>query len=510
MSVQKKLFGEGTHVEFKERIPHRHERFLKDIIAFANTSGGKVILGIKDDTGEVMGLGDQNPFRLSDAISNMVSDSCTPMISMEITPRSIDGKTVLEIEVFPGKMRPYYLVSEGREQSSYIRINGTSRPADTRKLKELELEGQKISYDTMQAIGVPYDEVEVRNLMDSMYRTAYDACRSEEERAEVHPLTIAKMEDFGLLIRNGRDLTPTNGFVLMTNPKGRAARIQCAVFKGKGREEFIDRKEFQDAIQNQVEEAYQFVLRHINRMSTIDGLYRRDRYELPVQSVREIIANAVLHRSYLDSSAIQVSIYDDRLEVDSPGMLYDGLSVREALNGKSKCRNTAIAEAFSYMKIIEGWGTGLPRLYSQCRRMGLPDPGFEEFGDGIKVTIYKKADNFVISDHNATVGSENATVEPGDATVEIENATVGSESATAEADRETSDVQNVGENGIDLTENEKLILSLLRNNPRMTQAELSEKSSVKIGTIKRMLPRLQKQELLRRTGGDRYGKWEVL
>ena len=191
MSVQKQLFGEGTHVEFKERIPDRHERFLKDIIAFENTSGGK-------------------------------------------------------------------------EQSSYIRINGTRRPADTRKLKELELEGQKISYDTMQAIGVPYDEAEVRNLMNSMYRTAYDACRSEEERAEVHPLTIAKMEDFGLLIRNGRDLAPTNGFVLMTNPKRRAARIQCAVFKGKGREEFIDRKEFQDAIQNQVEEAYQFVLRHMS------------------------------------------------------------------------------------------------------------------------------------------------------------------------------------------------------------------------------------------------------
>ena len=95
MIVQKELFGEGKHVEFKAEIPKKHEKFLKDIIAFANTSGGKTIVGVEDETGEVIGLGEQNPFKLSDAISNMISDSCTPQIYTEITAKTIDEHTIL-------------------------------------------------------------------------------------------------------------------------------------------------------------------------------------------------------------------------------------------------------------------------------------------------------------------------------------------------------------------------------------------------------------------------------
>ena len=148
------------------------------------------------------------------------------------------------------------------------------------------------------------------------------------------------------------------------------------------------------------------MLRHINRSAVIEGLYRHDTYELPTKSIREIIANACLHRSYMDSAAIQVSIFDNRIEVDSPGMLYDGLNVTDALSGKSKCRNKAIAEAFQYMKIVEGWGTGLPRLFRQCKEMGLPEPRFEEFGDGIKVTVYR-----AIGDQEANTESNEANNE---------------------------------------------------------------------------------------------------
>ena len=166
-------------------------------------------------------------------------------------------------------------------------------------------------------------------------------------------------------------------------------KIQCALFKGTDRVDFIDRKEFRGAIQEQIEEAQQFVLRHTNKGTVIDGLYRQDIYELPTSAIREIITNAVLHRSYVDPASIQVSIFDDRMEIDSPGMLYAGLSAAEAMSGKSKCRNKAIAEAFQYMKLMEGWGTGLPRLFKRCKEMGLPKPKFEEFGDGIKVIVYR-------------------------------------------------------------------------------------------------------------------------
>lgn len=92
----------------------------------------------------------------------------------------------------------------------------------------------------------------------------------------------------------------------------------------------------------------------------------------------------------MDESCIQVCVYDDRIEVTSPGMLYGGLDIQSAKSGKSKCRNTAIAEAFRYMGLIEAWGTGIPRMIKECREYGLREPVFEELGDGIRVTIFRK------------------------------------------------------------------------------------------------------------------------
>ena len=162
--LYKEDFGEGKNIEFKREIPKRHEKLLKDVIAFSNSTGGKIFIGIEDKTNEVIGIGEKNPFRLADDISNMILDSCTPIIDPEITIQTLEGRTVVVVEVFPGRMRPYYLKSFGKEQGSYIRINDTSRPADDRKLKELELEGQKISYDTLPEIDMEYSEREAKIL----------------------------------------------------------------------------------------------------------------------------------------------------------------------------------------------------------------------------------------------------------------------------------------------------------------------------------------------------------
>jgi len=133
----------------------------------------------------------------------------------------------------------------------------------------------------------------------------------------------------------------------------RFSKIQCALFKGIERDIFIDKKEYNGPLYEQIEQAYQFVLRHINLGAEIDGLVRKDVYELPVGAIREMIVNAVCHRNYMDNASVQVAIYDDRVEVTSPGMLYGGLTLEEAMSGRSKIRNRAVAEVFSRMDIIE-------------------------------------------------------------------------------------------------------------------------------------------------------------
>ena len=410
--LYKEDFGEGKNIEFKREIPKRHEKLLKDVIAFSNSTGGKIFIGIEDKTNEVIGIGEKNPFRLADDISNMIFDSCTPIIDPEITIQTLEGRTVVVVEVFPGRMRPYYLKSFGKEQSSYIRINGTSRPADDRKLKELELEGQKISYDTLPEIDMEYSGREAKILCNAMEKVAYDVqttCVTREiqemsldpeqntEKTEIiNKMTIEKLEDLGLLCRIGKDLQPTHAFRLMTKNKIRYAKIQCALFKGTERDIFIDKREFDGPLYAQLEDAYRFVLKHINLGAKIEGLHRKEAYELPVRTIRELITNAVVHRSYLDESCIQVCVYDDRIEVTSPGMLYGGLDMQSAKSGKSKCRNTAIAESFRYMGLIEAWGTGIPRMIKECREYGLREPMFEELGDSIRVTIFRENEELEI------------------------------------------------------------------------------------------------------------------
>lgn len=294
----------------------------------------------------------------------------------------------------------------------------------------------------------------------------------------MHPLTLAKLEDFGILCKDGKDYAPTHAYTLLTKPKDRNIKIQCALFKGVERDEFIDKKEFRGAVQDQVEEAYQFVLRHINMGAVIDGLYRHDVYELPTKSIREIIANACLHRSYMDSSSIQVSIYDDRLEVDSPGMLYDGLNITEALSGKSKCRNKAIAEAFQYMKIIEGWGTGLPRLFRQCRERGLPVPKFEEFGDGIKVTVYRKMGDERVNGTTQTTQSTTQSTQLPD-------------------ERKLSDT-------------EISIVNAMKENSKITQSQLAANLGIDVNTVKYYVRNLSRDKVIERNGNNRSGEWVVL
>lgn len=179
---------------------------------------------------------------------------------------------------------------------------------------------------------------------------------------------------WGILKEEGGEVYPTNAYALLTGRMWGQPVIQCGVFKGTNRAHFVDRREFEGSIQEQMEAAYQYVLEKINMGMIIKGMYRQDVYELPTDSIRELIANAVAHRSYLEPGNIQVALFDDRLEITSPGMLLNNVTIAKMMEGYSRPRNPAIASAFAYMKIIEKWGTGIPRLFEACEEYGLPKP----------------------------------------------------------------------------------------------------------------------------------------
>lgn len=469
MSVCELFSGESVNIEYKVAVPCNSEKYMKTVVAYANGQGGKIIFGVDDQTLEIVGMDTDNIFQTIDAITNAISDSCEPTIIPDITLQTFDNKTVIVAEILPGKMRPYYIRSKGIVNGTYVRVSGTTRPVSDYMLKELILEGQNRYYDCEIYEDLAITEEEIECLCAKMKAIAVQNTLTEGEKLKVKDVTQNVLLSWGVLAENAGVIVPTNAYALLTGQARLQPTIQCAVFKGKDRAYFVDRREFEGPIQEQMEAAFQYVLEKINRGMRIQGMYRQDIYELPVDSVREMIANSVAHRSYLEPGNIQVALFDDRLEVTSPGMLLNGVSIKKMKEGYSKPRNRAIASAFAYMKIIEKWGSGIPRMLRECKGYGLPEPKFIDFDGDFRVNMFR----------NTEIGSANG-----------DNYTVFGTIDTKRQDEEK-------------------ILELIRNNPRITQNLIKEQTDLSLRTVKRIMADLQKSGRVNRIGNNRSGKWQV-
>lgn len=462
--------GESVNVEYKVAVPKDSTKYMKTVVAYANGRGGKIIFGVDDKTLEVVGMDTDSIFQTIDAITNAISDSCEPTILPDITLQTVEDKTVIVVEIFPGKMRPYYIKSKGMVSGTYVRSAGTTRPVADYMLKELILEGQNRYYDCEICEGLTITPEDIERLCAEMKATAIRNTLTEGEKLKVKDVTQNVLISWGVLAEKDGAIVPTNAYALLTGQARFQPVIQCAVFKGKDRAYFVDRREFEGSIQDQMEAAFQYVLEKINRGMRIQGMYRQDMYELPVDSVREMIANSVAHRSYLEPGNIQVALFDDRLEVTSPGMLLNGVSIKKMKEGYSKPRNRAIASAFAYMKIIEKWGSGIPRILRECSKYGLPEPEFIDLDGDFRVNMYRQLPEKDWSHTNDTKTDTNDTI----------------------------------------SENDTKVLNLIKENPSITQAELREKLQVSIVTVKRLMADLQKRGLIERQGSSRKGKWIVI
>ena len=182
---------------------------------------------------------------------------------------------------------------------------------------------------------------------------------------------------------------PTNAYAILTGNTAVRSVVQCGVFKGTTKAVFVDRREFTGTPQELIEKSYQYVLRNIHMGARFKGVYRQDVYEIPPDAIRELIVNAIVHRSYIDHSSIQIAIYDNRLEITSPGHLPIGQTIERMKQGYSKIRNEALASAFEYMGYIEHWGSGILRVMQEVRDAGLPEPEFLGGDTDLRINIYR-------------------------------------------------------------------------------------------------------------------------
>lgn len=373
--------GEGTQLEFKLTLPADDKKVLKTIVAFANGNGGRVIFGVDDATHEVVGIESENMAHLMDSVTDMICNACQPLIVPEISLRTFGKKTVMQVEIPPGEHVPYYIKKEGPERGVYIRVGATTRVADEEILQELQLAGARRTYDEVVERGsdaVRKEEME-QFVSDVMTR------RGDKPL----PLGVEQLVGRKLLQEKNGLYYPTVAFRLMARADLHFSGIQCALFKGKDKVHFLDRREFKGTVQSQIDEAMLFLSRNLRVGAKIKGVYREDVPELPLEALRETVTNAVMHRNYLAHAYIQISIFDNRVEVYSPGKLVTRQTKEKMLSGASYLRNPVLADMFQQMKLAEHWGTGIRRVRDACLENGLQPPTYDCDDMGVLVTFLR-------------------------------------------------------------------------------------------------------------------------
>lgn len=367
---------EGKTLEFKRDLSSP-AGMLRTVVAFANTAGGTVLLGVEDVSRHVRGLAD--PLGLEERAANLISDSIRPRLMPDLEILPWRRTHVLALTVHPSPSRPHHLEREGPEAGVYVRVGSSNRRADRELIEELK----------RFARGEAFDE-EPRPEFGS---EALDFRAASDSFAAVRKIRRTDLETLRLLTSyQGRKVPTVGGLLLFGKEREHHfpdAWIQVGRFDGTDKSRILDHAELHGPLIESIEAAVAFVHKHALHGAEIGAVRRRERWSVPPVAVREAIINAVAHADYSQRGApIRVSLFDDRLEVESPGLLPLGLTVEDLRRGISKLRNRVIGRVFHELGLIEQWGSGIQRMTAACRAAGLAEPGLEEIGTRFRVTLF--------------------------------------------------------------------------------------------------------------------------
>ena len=366
---------EGKTLEFKRDLSSP-AGVLRTVAAFANTAGGVLLIGVEDTTRHVRGV--REPLDVEERLASLMSDSILPRLVPDLEILPWRRTHLLAVQVHPSPGRPHYVKREGLEGGVYVRVGSTNRRADRELIEELR----------RFVRGEAYDE----QAMPELDSEALDFRVASESFAEMRKLKRGDLETLRLVTTHqGRKMPTVGGVLLFGKDRARHfpdAWIQAGRFRGTDKTHIDDTRDIRLHLPQAVEAAIAFVQKHALHGAEIGAVRRKERWNLPPVAVREAIVNAVVHADYAQRGApIRVSIFDDRLEVENPGLLPFGLTVDDVRRGLSKLRNRVIGRVFHELGLIEQWGSGIQRMTAACRDLGLAAPLLEELGTRFRVTL---------------------------------------------------------------------------------------------------------------------------
>ncbi len=441
--------GESEQIEFKSSF---QKEVIESVVAFANAKGGKILIGISDSeniagvtiTGET----------LKDWL-NQIKINTYPSVLPDIESVVIDGKVMVEISVPEQPIKPI-----AYKNRYFKRIKNSNHLMNLDEIANEHLKTINSSWDYHVDPRHDFEDVSMGKIIGFIERIE----KQNDKKFYEDPLSILHKYE---LIKEGK-LTFA-AYLLFVDNVSAITSMQIGRFKSDTK--IIDNLDLNTDLFTQIEKTIEFIQKHLMVEYVITGSpQRQERYDYPLEAIREIVVNMIVHRDYRDSGNSIIKIFDDRIEFFNPGKLYGDLTIESLLSGdySSRARNRAIANMFKECGIVERYGSGIKRILNACKVHGIKDPVFKEFQHGFMATLYKTA-----------------------------------QEATQETTQETT--QEIAQE-----DTKRRIIELLQQNTHYTRRDLANILGKADATIKEHLADLKKAGLLKRVGSTKSGHWKVV
>lgn len=453
------LIGEATEYDKKLALEERKPKsWCKSVSAFANTLGGALIFGLSNED-EIVGV--VNPSSDAEKISEIIKNRLNPIPEFKLRfHKTEDEKVLIILDIFKGEETPYYYSADG-DLEAYVRVGNESVKATPTELKRLVLRGKNTSYDSQ----------------NSTYRIedfAYSQLRARYKKWTGNSFDEKDLVSFGIVNEDG--CLTNAGALLVDDSPIRWSRLFCTRWNGLnksgGTVDALDDAEYTGSVISLIENGEAFIKRNAKKMWKKTPNSRIEMPEYVERSYHEALVNALAHRDYLvNGSEVHIDIYDDRMEIYSPGGMPDGslIQERDPLSVPSTRRNPVLADVFNRLGYMERKGSGFEKIIS----------GYEfqvNYSEEKKPSFRSDRYQFTVIMPNLNYGVENIDI---------------------------SDVNS----DVNLWSQ---IKEAINENPKVTQRELVGKLGVSFRQIQQNMAEMVSTGEILRIGSKRSGHWEVL
>jgi len=386
---------EDKTLEFKRDLSSP-KTILKTLVAFANTAGGVLVIGVEDGK-KIIGVDD--PIAMEEKLTSLIADHIAPLLLPTIKIVNRKQKYLILVEVpFLANVGPFYLKQLGMEKGVMVRLGSSTRTASVEMIEELKRINHAQGFDALPCPQASYEDLD-HVLLKKLF-TSVD-----------QPVTKAKLKSLKILVPYGENFVPSNaGVILFAKEEIREqlfpmAYVSCARFSGTKKVDFLDRLDIGRVIEA-VDAVPAFIRRNTRMGAIIKAIKREDVPEYPAVAVREGLLNALMHADYsYMNMRIFISIFDDRLEIRNPGCLLPGMTIEGIKEGVSMPRNLVIARIFQMSGWVEQFGTGYLRIMKACEEHNYPLPIWREVGPYMDIIFKPLAIQGI---HEDQVGTKSA------------------------------------------------------------------------------------------------------